>query len=118
MRVHHLALRTDDVVKLADFYERLVGLAVERRSLPRSIWLRAGDTLVMIELRGDGEPPVDARTRELVAFSCSPEERSTLEARLVTGGVRIEEETAFTLYFRDPEGRRVALSHYPEERPK
>jgi glyoxylase I family protein len=118
MRVHHLALRTDDVVKLADFYERLVGLALERRSLPRSIWLRAGDTLVMIEQRADGEPGVDGRTRELVAFSCPPDERSAIEARLVAGGVGIEEETEFTLYFRDPEGRRVALSHYPEARLK
>jgi glyoxylase I family protein len=114
MRVHHLALRADDVVKLADFYERLVGLPIERRNLPRSIWLRAGDTLVMIEQRAKGEPTVDGRTKELVAFSCRPTERGAVEARLVAGGVVIEEETDFTMYFRDPEGRRVALSHYPE----
>ena len=114
MRVHHLAIRTDDVVKLAAFYEGIVGLSLERRNLPRSIWLRAGETLFMVEGRGEDEPPIEPRSKELVAFSCHPSERAAAAARLAAGGVPIEEETAFTLYFRDPEGRRVALSHYPD----
>lgn len=115
MWVHHLALRTDDVQTLAAFYERIVGLSVERRNLPRSIWLRAGETLVMVEARGEDEPRVDARSLELIAFSCRASERAVATSRLAAGGVSVEEETAFTLYFRDPDGRRIALSHYPSE---
>lgn len=114
MRVHHLALRTDDVEKLAAFYEAVVGLPVEARRLPRSIWLRAGETLVMVERRAEGEPAVDGRSKELFAFSLRPNERAAAVSRLHAAGVSLEEESDFTLYFRDPDGRRIALSHYPE----
>ena len=33
--------------------------------------------------------------------------------RLREAGVAIEDRTAFTLYVRDPDGRRVGLSSYP-----
>jgi catechol 2,3-dioxygenase-like lactoylglutathione lyase family enzyme len=116
MWVHHLALRTDDVAKLAAFYEGVVGLPVEARNLPRSIWLRAGETLVMVELCGPDEPRVAARSMELIAFSVDASERDEARDRLSAAGVAIEEETGFTMYFRDPDGRRIALSHYPVER--
>jgi hypothetical protein len=32
--------------------------------------------------------------------------------------VVVEHETDFTLYFRDPDGRRVAVSHYPDPAPR
>lgn len=114
MRVHHLALRTDDVERLAAFYEAVVGLPVEARHPPRSIWLRAGETLVMVERRAEGEPAIDGRSKELLAFALHPNERAAAASRLREAGVSLEEESAFTLYFRDPDGRRIALSHYPE----
>ncbi|MBS1110192.1 MAG: hypothetical protein H6Q88_2184, partial [Anaeromyxobacteraceae bacterium] len=37
------------------------------------------------------------------------------EDRLVAAGVRLARRSHFSLFFRDPEGNRVALSHWPEE---
>ena len=41
-------------------------------------------------------------------------ERARWEQRLADAGVAIERTTAFSLFFRDPEGNRLALSHHPE----
>jgi hypothetical protein len=38
--------------------------------------------------------------------------RASWTARLAAAGVAVEAQTEFTLYFRDPDGRRVALSAY------
>ena len=90
MRVHHLAFRTRDLARLERFYTDLLGLHVARRDEERSVWLRAGGTLLMLE-----QADADRWRRALAA-----------------AGVLIEDETGFTFYFRDPDGRRVALSHY------
>ena len=66
----------------------------------------------MLETRAAGEPPIDPRSLELFAFTASEAQRLTLRARLVAQQM-LEAETEHTLYFRDPEGRRVALSSYP-----
>jgi hypothetical protein len=53
---------------------------------------------------------------EMVAFGIAASERDTLVARLRDASVAIEAETRFTVYFRDPDGRRVGVSHFPDER--
>jgi hypothetical protein len=64
----------------------------------------------MLEVRARGEPDVPAGTMEMLAFAIAPAERAAYAQRLP-----VEHETRFTLYIRDPDGRRVGLSHYPEE---
>ncbi len=115
MRVHHLAFRTRDLPRLEGFYAALLGLPVERRSA-RSVWLDAGGTLVMLELATEGEPAVPAGSMEIAVFEVAPEEREARVERLRAGGFPAEAETEFTTYFRDPDGRRVGLSHYPRPR--
>lgn len=119
MHVHHLALRTADLPRLEAFYRDLVGLPLapaDGRRTDRSVWLLAGPTLVMLERREAGEPPPPPGSMELVAFSVEPTDRTALEARLAGAGVVVEGRTDFTLYFRDPDGRRVGLSHFPDPR--
>jgi catechol 2,3-dioxygenase-like lactoylglutathione lyase family enzyme len=112
-RLHHLALRTPDVSALVRFYQSWFGFAVLRDHSPRSVWLGlAGQAVLMIEQRAAGEPGVPAGTMELVAFHAQPEARAQLRSRLQADGL-LEAETAHTLYFRDPDGRRVAISSYP-----
>jgi glyoxylase I family protein len=113
VRFHHVAFRTNDLDALEDFYARVLGLAVTRRNEGRSVWLDAGGAILMLEQREEGEPEVPAGSMELVAFAVSPEVRE----RLPTEGVEIEARTAYTLYVRDPDGRRIGLSTYPEELP-
>ena len=53
----------------------------------------------------------ERENRELVAFAISPDEVGRLK------GWPIEARTAFTLYVRDPDGRRIGLSAYPDPLP-
>jgi glyoxylase I family protein len=113
MRIHHVAFRTGDLAQLERFYVGAIGLAVVRRQEPRSIWLDAGGSIVMLELRDEGEPPHPTASKELVAFTIAPDARALVEERLGHAGVTVEASTEFTLYVRDPDGRRIGLSSYP-----
>jgi catechol 2,3-dioxygenase-like lactoylglutathione lyase family enzyme len=112
MRVHHLAFRTRDLARLERFYTDLLGLHVARRDEQRSVWLKAGGTILMLEQAGEDEACVGAGTKELVAFAIEQSDAERWRRALAAAGVVIEDETGFTFYFRDPDGRRVALSHY------
>jgi glyoxylase I family protein len=111
-RIHHLALRARDVAVTERFYVSVLGLeVVARRDERGSVWLDAGGVVVMLErAEGDGEPPIPAGTRELVAFAV--DHLPSWRRRLAEAGVDIEGETPHTLYVRDPDGRRVGLSTY------
>ncbi|MFT3926016.1 MAG: VOC family protein [Myxococcales bacterium] len=111
--LHHLALRTRDVAGLAQFYRDWFELDVVREQRPRSLWLGLGaDAVLMIEAAGEGEPGIPAGTLELVALRVSSAERELLRARLVAHDM-LEAETAHSVYFRDPDGRRVGASSFP-----
>ncbi|MBV9948423.1 MAG: VOC family protein [Myxococcales bacterium] len=143
MRIHHLALRTHDLARLLAFYTDVLGVPVVSRPspgnprapgpdvaerprseeeraprhaaaagpTPGNVWLDAGTAVIMLERAEPGEPGIPVGTRELVAFAV--DDRDAWRLRLEAAGVRIEAETAYTLYFRDPDGRRVAVSSYP-----
>jgi catechol 2,3-dioxygenase-like lactoylglutathione lyase family enzyme len=116
MRLHHLALRTRDVEPLEAFYAGVLGLDCVRRDGTRSVWLAIGDAVLMIERADDAEPAPDPRSMELVALAARDvAERDAIEARLRERDVAIEARTAHTIYFRDPDGRRVGVSTYPLE---
>ena len=119
--LHHLALGTRDVERLARFYIDVLELPEVTRHLHadgslRSVWLDLGGALLMIE-------PTDepARTPSagvgagpfLVAVAVAVEERAPFEARLERAGSVVESRSEFTSYARDPDGNRVALSCYP-----
>jgi catechol 2,3-dioxygenase-like lactoylglutathione lyase family enzyme len=112
-RLHHLALRTRDLDRLVSFYEAWFGLSVVRESRPRSVWLGLGpEAVMMIELAEAHEPAPATGSLELTALAVSVEQRTRLRESLVRAGL-LEGETQHTLYFRDPDGRRVGVSSYP-----
>ena len=112
MRLHHIAFRTDDLARLEAFYAGVLGLTVKKRDGTRSVWLESGDAMVMLEQRESGEPHVPAGTMEMIAFAISTAERASYMHRLAAAGIAVESQTAFTLYVRDPDGRRVGLRQY------
>lgn len=114
MRIHHLAFRTANLPRLEKFYVEVLGLRPSHRDGDRSTWLDAGGTMLMLEQRSAAEPPPPAGSHELVAFEIVPAEAAAYAARLHEAGASIEARTAYTIYFRDPEGRRLGLSSYPE----
>jgi catechol 2,3-dioxygenase-like lactoylglutathione lyase family enzyme len=116
MRLHHLAFRTRKLRKLARFYSEVVGLPTVRvnklqSGRIRSVWLDAGGTLLMLEAVSEGdEPAIPRGTCELVCFGARSKKDVAWRRDKVRRHVRIEAETDYTFYFRDPDGRRVAIS--------
>lgn len=107
MRVHHVAFRTRDLGRLETFYVGTLGLVVSKRSEDRSVWLDAGGTILMLERMEPNEPDVPQGSREMIAFAIAPD-----DPRVAT--LPIEDRTSFTVYVRDPDGRRIGLSSWPE----
>lgn len=119
--LHHIAVGARDVEAVASFYREVLGLAEVNRHFTgsgelRSIWLSLGESLLMIErtarpihrVEGIGAGPF------LLALRCTPDERVSLETALEQRGAAIEQRSEFTSYARDPEGNRIAISHYPD----
>ena len=115
MRIHHVAFRTDDVARLERFYAGVLGLAVTNRQGPRSVWLDLYGAILMLEERAPGEVVMQPGTMETVTLAIEPVNHALYIRRLIEAGVTIEDRTPFTIYLRDPDGRRVGLSSYPAE---
>jgi len=116
LRLHHLALRTGDVAALAAFYQDVFALTVLRDELPRSIWLGLGaEAVLMIEARTADEVPVAGGTPELFAFRVDAEALARVRSNARRRGC-YDGETDFTVYLRDPDGRRVGASIYRFDR--
>ena len=111
--LHHLALRTRDVQLLAQHYESVCKLPRLEVRDNGSVWLAAAGVVLMLEASDPDEVTVRPGTKELLAFQLgSGESLGQALARLEKHGVALEARTDFTLYFRDPDGRRNALSAY------
>jgi catechol 2,3-dioxygenase-like lactoylglutathione lyase family enzyme len=120
MKVHHLALGARDVKRVATFYRDLLGLReVYRHHEPdgslRSIWLDLGGPVLMIERTGEPVRLVQGAGAGpfLLALAAAPSERSMLEKSLGASGFPVDSRTKHTIFLRDPEGNRVAISSYP-----
>jgi glyoxylase I family protein len=110
-RVHHLALRVADCARSAAFYGGVLGFAEIRRfeddGRLRAIWLRTGDSILMLEhaLRGAGP---DAGSGHLLAFAVDA--LPAWEERLAEERIPVDDRSSYTLYLRDPDGHRVGLT--------
>lgn len=124
--LHHLALGAVDPELLAQFYHQAFGLPIERthhdkHGQVRSIWLSLAPGRLMIE-RVDAHdvahhqrpmtPPRPSQGLFLIAFDVAEADHDAYNTRLKELGCVQEDSTAFTSYWRDPEGHRIALSHY------
>ncbi|MHB8789999.1 MAG: VOC family protein [Desulfobulbaceae bacterium] len=127
---HHIALKVLDLAGSEQFYTRVLDLRVmqhqrDKNGSIRSVWFDLGGVILMLEhceaVTPEGEkgaPLNPAPTGwHLLALTIAPESRAQWRERLRCAGVRITGETAFSIYFCDPENNRLALSHYPEPGP-
>lgn len=117
--LHHIALGANEPATLAAWYQQLFDLPeVDRHHADgrvRSVWLSLGDgAVLMIERTGRTRPEVDGVDAGpfLLAFEVAEEEHDELARRLEAAGATIEDRTEYTSYARDPEGNRIAISHY------
>ena len=118
--LHHIALGARNVEKMARFYGEVFELIEVDRHFDedgrlRSVWLDMEGPILMIERSEERRQKVDGVGAGpfLLAMSIAPEERDEFEQRLEDWGSVVEERTDYTSYARDPEGHRVAVSHYP-----
>jgi catechol 2,3-dioxygenase-like lactoylglutathione lyase family enzyme len=126
---HHLAIQCAELERCERFYREVLGLAVLRRwplegeERDRSVWLSVGEAEEegFLALERADRPPRPAPWRDgspglhLLALRIRPEERPGWEQRLARAGVEVVHRTRWTLYFQDPEGNRVGLTHYPHD---
>jgi catechol 2,3-dioxygenase-like lactoylglutathione lyase family enzyme len=129
--ISHFAIKVRDLVAAERFYCGVLGMRIERRwpdaggTGIRSVWVRTGDdagTFLALEALATGQatvPPAAAANGEqqghhLLALRIRLDQRASFEARLAAAGVKVSHRTVFTMYFADPEGNRLGLSHYPE----
>lgn len=121
--MHHVALGTRDVARLAAFYCELLDSSELRcqedaQGELRSVWLDLSGTILMIER---SEAPATVQREQLpgvgvgvflLAFRASGVERQMLERRAEALGQPIESRSEHTSYLRDPDGNRIAFSEY------
>jgi catechol 2,3-dioxygenase-like lactoylglutathione lyase family enzyme len=109
VRIHHLAIRVRDLEASRAFYSGILGLPEMKPGDSRSLWLRAGDSILMLErsLRGKGAEEGSGHVLALAA-----DDLEIWEEKLAAAGIPIDDRTPYTLFVRDPDGHRVALSIY------
>jgi catechol 2,3-dioxygenase-like lactoylglutathione lyase family enzyme len=121
--VHHVALKVQDLARAERFFAQTLGLAVLRRwpasdgQGERSLWLDlgAGAFLALEKSSSEAGPlAADGPGLHLLALRIERAERQEWIDRLAKAGVPLYEQTAFTIYCRDPEGNRIGLSHWPD----
>jgi glyoxylase I family protein len=140
--IHHFAIKVRNLAASERFYCGVLGLTVIKRwpaatgHGERSVWLDTGDpaqTFLALEVVADvnddgnddshenaihdvpaGTMVPESAGHHLVALRILPDQRATYETRLTAAGVAISHRTAYTIYFTDPEGNRLGLSHHPD----
>lgn len=120
-RLHHIALGARDPERVAAFYRDAIGLSElsrhrEEDGSLRSVWLDLGGAILMVERTTRSRARVEGVDAGafLIALRVQPDERAELEARLEGAGAPVESRSPYSSYVRDPEGNRVAISHYPD----
>ena len=113
-RIHHVAIRVADPAASLAFYAGALGLPEVRRfhegSQVRSIWVRAGDAVVMLEREIKGGGALAGSGHVLVL------EVDDLEGwvgRMARAGHAPTARTESTVFYADPDGHRVGLSVFP-----
>ena len=116
---HHLAISVCNLETMTRFYNQVLGLPLLKKHFlengtPRSAWLSCGSMIVMLELN-DRVPSNKNNTRShLLALTMEIKERDWWKTKLIGEGIVISKESPYSIYFNDPEGNPLALSHYPD----
>jgi len=122
---HHVAIQVQALEQVARFYREVLGLPERERHLApdgavRSIWLDVGGGGFLALERVEARPAPDPAFRDgrpglfLIALRIPSSDRARVRAELERRAIPLVHETRWTLYVRDPEGNRVALSHHPD----
>jgi catechol-2,3-dioxygenase len=108
-RISEVALFTDDVPRLADFYEQLLGRVADSRSESHASFDLGGATL-FIHVKGDAPDHEGAPNSDHVAFVL---DQDAAAGRVRSAGAEVVGPKDYywgrSAYLRDPDGRAVEL---------
>ncbi len=114
--LHHIAIKVCSLKKSREFYEKVFGWSVfdvktDEHQSPRAYWYKLGEVIFMIETGGK-LLTLGAESKGVIAFTISKSEREKFLRHLKNLNISITHESEFSIYFNDPDGNRLALSHY------
>jgi len=118
-----MAIKVRDLARAERFFAQTLRLPVLRRWPAedgvgeRSLWLDLGaGAFLALEQSSHGREPLaeEEAGLHLLALRIDRAERQAWIDRLTDAGVPLYRQTAFTIYCQDPEGNRIALSHWPD----
>lgn len=114
MKIHHIAVFCRNAGLLSEFYIKflefkLIVTHLNEDTTVRSIWLQLSDqSILMLENNVN-----EFFSGGVIAFEIKINDRVRWTQRLRNYGISIEHETRYSVYFRDPENNRLAMTHYP-----
>jgi catechol 2,3-dioxygenase-like lactoylglutathione lyase family enzyme len=118
MKIHHVAIFARHVEKTAAWYRAFLGAPEKTRHQDaqglRSIWLQLSHGVILMVERWPFDDDDPQKSDSLVAFAIEKNARTTWMEKARTMGCTVEDQTPFSFYVRDPEGRTLGLSHFPE----
>ena len=115
----HIVLRIRDKARMLDFYQRVLGLSVDRDRPELGLThIRAGGQMIDLVVRDAGSEPADGgRNLDHFALQVRPFDEAAIRGHLAAHGIEIvgeglrygAEGDGFSLYVFDPEGNMVEL---------
>jgi glyoxylase I family protein len=122
-RLDHVVLRVGDMARAIKFYGDVLGLFEERR-LPNDslIMLRAGDSMIDLQVAGDAPlPAAEAGNMDHLCLRVDPWDEAKLLAHLKAHGVKHgptvmrfgADGQGPSIYIEDPDGNQVELKGPP-----
>ena len=122
MRINHIAIVSKHPDQLA---VRLFGCKVVCTSQEHpdaSVWIELEDSIILMIEKAQQNHNFNIDSSHsyfekrpgffLLSFDISHESQADWRKRLAKHDVSIEEESKYTIYFYDPDGNRIALSHF------
>jgi len=117
--IHHIALKYKNLKQAIHFYEDIFGLVrykthYDQINEVRSCWYKMGHCILMLERYENNEQTLTNTIAPwpLLAFTIAKCDKEMWRNKLVQHNITITAETNYTIYFKDPTGYAVALSHY------
>ncbi|MDZ4375862.1 MAG: VOC family protein [Phenylobacterium sp.] len=121
----HIVLRIRDKTRILDFYQRVLGLSIDRDRPELGLThIRAGDQMIdLVTLdgplgrKGGQGPGPEGRNLDHLALQVRPFDVAAIRAHLAGLAVEIVEEgerygadgDGYSIYIRDPEGNTIEL---------
>jgi catechol-2,3-dioxygenase len=123
-KIIETVLYCDDVKEMLDFYQNLFSFEILQESLPRGVFLKAGESVLAVfnrslTIESNAVAPAHGTTGvHHMAFEIPDGEYEDCKKNLIEKGLQIEQEVEWTsrkngsksFYFKDPAGNNIEIA--------